>query len=213
LFAVIPAEMSSLSKAILYRKTSHLFLLAVLALFACSVRSHVVSPSKFCKSQGGSVWKLSLWNSNLPPSGVKIGSTVDACSIPNESKSNVYVVPLKTLGSIEPTLAVLAFNSRQKYAPPNGTSPSANPADIYCRQLGGVTSVDLTFSSARQYLPRPKEAMGWWAQGRDNTWTETGDLCMFPDGSSMDEWTLAYHAFTKTNGNHILFAYNIVNKK
>jgi putative hemolysin len=166
------------------------------------------TPSKFCRKQNGTVWKLSLWNSVQPPSGVRINSVVDVCSIPNELNTNVYIVPLTTLFSNEPTLAVLAFNSRQKYAPPKGTSPSANPAAIYCSQLGGITSSSLGFTNAHKYLPRPNEPLGWWSPQK-GTYIGAYDLCMFPDGSSIEEWTLGYHAFTNSSANNIVFAYNV----
>ena len=92
----------------------------------------------FCTNQGGQVKWYAMWNGNAPgtiPVGIKISKSMEVCSIPREDGANVYLVALDTLTSVQPTLAVLAFQSRTKPNKSNGTS---NPSTSYCNQLGGT---------------------------------------------------------------------------
>ena len=109
---------------------------------------------------------------------------------------------LDTLTSTQPTLAVLAFQSRTPVKPPNGTSPSANPSTLYCSQLGGTCAADTPTS----YLPMTSQHVGWWTH-KNGSWYGINDFCVFADGSAMDTWTLEYHAALNNMGNNIKFAY------
>ena len=161
---------------------------------------------EFCTIQGGTVADYVLYNGNPPdfqPVGVQISKAMPTCSFPNEEGSNVYAVPLHTLVSVEPTLAVLAFQARVLYAPLDA-SASANPASTYCTQLGGAGAADTPSS----YLPIPTAQAGWWTLQPDGTWYGVSDFCTFPDGSAVDTWTLFYHAATNNSANGIEFKYN-----
>ena len=148
-----------------------------------------------------------MYNGNAPsfqPVGVRISKPMPLCSFPNEDRSNVYLVPLHTLASLEPTLAVLAFQAKVLYVPPPDTSVSSDPASIYCAQLGGASAAD----TPSAYLPIPTEQAGWWTKRQDGTWYGVNDFCMFADGSAIDTWTLLYHAVTNNSVNGIKFKCN-----
>jgi putative hemolysin len=102
----------------------------------------------------------------------------------DEAKSRIYV-DLTTLSSTEPTLAGLAYLSK---VPMPASTGGGNPATAYC-------STELNASSS----------FGGGAAG--GGWVNTTDpddvvvsLCVFPDGSFVDEWGLAYHSAGDVRG-------------
>jgi len=117
---------------------------------------------------------------------------MQVCSFPNEEGSNYYYVPLDTLASTKPTLAVLAFQALVPYIPSKNVN--VNPSSVYCAQLGGAMATN----TPAEYLPIPAAAVGWWHK-ISGKWLGVSDFCTFPDGSSMDTWTLLYHAATNSS--------------
>ncbi|WP_420123253.1 hypothetical protein [Nakamurella sp.] len=143
---------------------------------------------QYCEQSGGQVQtRTPAWNTNgdqsqwLPLAG---SATMCRFQADDEAMSRIYV-DLDTLGSTEPTLAGLAYLS--KVPMPSGTG-GANPATLYC-------SKELNASSS----------FGGGASG--GGWVAPSDpadvvvsLCVFPDGSFIDEWGLAYHSAGDVRG-------------
>jgi putative hemolysin len=103
----------------------------------------------------------------------------------DEAQSRIYV-DLNTLGSTEPTLAGLAYLSK---VPMPSTAGGANPATGYCSdELNGSSS----FGGAGA------AGGGWVAQSDPDDVVVS--LCVFPDGSFIDEWGLAYHSAGEIRG-------------
>ena len=119
---------------------------------------------------------------------------MQVCSFPNGRGSKNYYVPLGTLASTKPTLAVLAFRALVPYV--SSENPNENPSSVYCtQQLGGTVAS----KTPTDYLPYPNGNLSWWTEISDMWYDGVSDLCMFADGSSMDSWTLFYHATTNTS--------------
>ena len=108
---------------------------------------------------------------------------------------------LDTLASVQPTLAVLAFQS-SRTAIAKSNACSANPSTLYCNQLGGTAAGDTPSS----YLPFATEPVGWWTH-KNSSWYGINDFCVFADGSAIDTWTMFYHAISLDRANNIQFAY------
>ena len=194
-------------------------LLATLLVASCLVSCHQAAAARskmlhsglstsaaalFCTNQGGTVANYTLFNGDQPTGGVQLSAPMAVCSFPNEAKTNVYLVSLDTLASTVPTLAVLAFKARVPYRPPVNTSASTDPSTVYCIQnLGGAAAAGMT----SRYLPIPTAPVGWWTI-QAGAWYGSNDFCVFPDGSSMDTWTLFYHCKKKSDASMIKFAYN-----
>lgn len=143
---------------------------------------------QYCEQSGGQVQTRSpYWNTNgdqsqwLPLAG---SATMCRFQADDAAMSRIYV-DLATLGSTEPTLAGLAYLS--KVPMPTGTG-GANPATLYC-------SKELNASSS---FGGGAAGGGWVAL------TDPADvvvsLCVFPDGSFIDEWGLAYHSAGDVRG-------------
>lgn len=137
---------------------------------------------QYCEQSGGLVQSRSpYWNTNGDQSQwLALAGSATMCRFQadDEAKSRIYV-DLNTLGSAEPTLAGLAYLSKVPMPPGGG---GGNPATLYC-------GTELSASSA----------FGGGAAG--GGWVDTTDpddvvvaLCVFPDGSYIDEWGLAYHS-------------------
>ena len=154
--------------------------------------SNATTPIAFCTNQGGRVQMYRLYSGTPGSNALAIGYPMQVCSIPNESGSNSYKLALDTLVSPYPTLAVLAFNSRTPYTPPNSTF-SINPSGLYCTQLGGIVSVNLN--------------LGWWPLNQSQADFGQSDFCVFPDRSSMDPWMLFYHMNDATSAGKVRFGY------
>jgi putative hemolysin len=87
-------------------------------------------------------------------------------------------VDIWTLYSEAPSLAAAAYLSR---TPVREDLPPANPATIHCADLGGSSQ----FGSGAA-------GGGWvWMEAPIDTVLA---MCVFPDGSAIDEWGITYYA-------------------
>jgi putative hemolysin len=84
-----------------------------------------------------------------------------------------------TLASAGPTLASVAYLSKVKM--PNYDPNKGNPATAYCRHLDGSSAYG------------PGAGGGGWVDMSDHV-DPVAAMCVFPDGSMIDEWGLAYHS-------------------
>jgi len=147
-------------------------------LFALITAISAVTPQEFCEQQNGTVLTIGVWN-DLPPNGKQIGDLRQICKI----EPGNWIVDLTTLTEPNATMAILAFNAK---IPPHNSS-SANPATLYCIQQLGGAAVDAVTQGRLQ----------WFIYDTNNdSWNPNSgmSMCVFPDLSSMEEWTLFYHA-------------------
>ncbi len=153
------------------------------ASVSAAAPASTVELEQYCSSSGGQVQNRSpYWNTNGDQTQwLALGGAATMCRFQadDEAKSRIYV-DLTTLGSATPTLAGLAYLSR---VPMPTSSGGANPATGYCSdQLNGSS----TFGGAGA-------AGGGWVAESDPD-DVVVSLCVFPDGSYIDEWGLAYHS-------------------
>jgi len=142
---------------------------------AAAARAH-------CTEHGGTVQaRTPWWGTNGPEAEwVAFGGEVELCrfqTLHDEADSRIYV-ELGTLYADEPTLAAVAYRAKVPLPPATG---GGNPATAYCAHLGGSSS----FGNGA--------AGGGWVERSDPDDVVVA-LCVFPDGSAIDEWGLAYHA-------------------
>lgn len=137
---------------------------------------------QYCEQSGGQVQSRSpYWNTNGDQSQwLALAGSATMCRFQadDEAKSRIYV-DLNTLGSAEPTLAGLAYLSKVPMPPGGG---GGNPATLYC---GTELSASSAFGGGA--------AGGGWVDPTDPDDVVVA-LCVFPDGSYIDEWGLAYHS-------------------
>ena len=202
-----------------FASSSSLHIAAMLLLtVACSGLANaaaggVTTPStdkankRFCTDQGGLIKEYSLWNENAPgysPPGVQISKPMVVCSFPIQQGRKAYVVALDTLTSVQPTLAVLAYQSRIE--PIHPAHSQILFSSLYCGQLGG------TYTSTGKPLPFPLpvssvRGAGWWTTLKDGSWIGVYDFCVFADGSAVETETLHDHAKYNGHANTIKFAF------
>lgn len=136
----------------------------------------------YCQGKGGEVQtRDATFGTNGPQTAwLPLAGTTQLCRFQadDEARSRIYV-DFATLTSARPTLAGLAYLSR----PPVPTSSGgANPATGYCTKLGGSSTFGEISASG-----------GGWVD-KDDPDDVVVSLCVFPDGSFIDEWGLAYHS-------------------
>ena len=148
---------------------------------AASVTWDVDAAQDYCVSVGGQVQeRQATWNTNSDPSQwVDLGRTMEVCRFKadDEAGSRIYV-DLLTLWSESPSLAAAAYLAK---VPMSDEPPAGNPASFYCADLGGSSQ--------------------WGSGAAGGGWVNLDDpddqvvaMCVFPDGSTIDEWGLAYHS-------------------
>ena len=159
------------------------------ATASSAAASSAAELEQHCTRSGGQVQTRGpYWNTNGDQAQwLALAGSATMCRFQadDEARSRIYV-DLTTLGSTEPTLAALAYLSKVPMPPSAG---GANPATGSCgRELNGSSS----FGGAGA------AGGGWVAQ------TDPDDvvvsLCVFPDGSFVDEWGLAYHSAGEIRG-------------
>ena len=140
----------------------------------------------YCTEQGGQlVDRIAMSNTNGDPSArlelagrmrlCEFESTVDGDDAPTRIS-----VDLATLSSAEPTLAAIAYLS--KVPTPDPPIVGQNPAEYTCRvSLQGTASFGNTNLS------------GGWVDASQPVF-EVMDLCVFADGSAIDEFGIWYYA-------------------
>jgi hypothetical protein len=140
---------------------------------------------KYCTDQGGMlVDRVATWNTNADPSAwLELAGRMGLCEFEmGQGDSTTRIsVDLVTLYSEEPTLAGLAYLS--KIPPTLPKESSANPAAYNCTQGLAGTS---------QFGNTPGSGGGWTDKAQPVF--VVMNLCMFADGSAIDEWGITYYA-------------------
>lgn len=123
----------------------------------------------YCQSTGGVPETYHYYDY----SGHVYARSARVCNYPDASGTDPYghaIVDLATLYAEKPTLAALAYYAKPAW---NGKTVTGQPAKDYCLQLGAAPS---THGSYKRYRNDGESGM-----------------CMFEDGSYMEEWTLFYN--------------------
>jgi putative hemolysin len=143
--------------------------------------------AKYCTAQGGLVqYRMPAYGTNNQ-TPLSLANAVGFCRFSNKTtKSQVYV-DLNTIASKKPTLAALAYLEKPAATATGGT-PSANPAAVYCAQLGGSDSFGGINAAGGGYVLKTDKL------------NPTLEACVFPDMSSIDSWALAYHSTGAVRG-------------
>ena len=139
---------------------------------------------QYCTGKGGMlVDRIATWNTNQDPAAqLQLAGHWRLCEFETRSGDSAtrISVDLLTLSSPAPTLASVAYLSKVKTTYP--PQPSANPADWSCRN-------DYLASSSYGNTA----AVGGWVDASQPVF-KVMNLCVFPDGSAIDEFGLWYHA-------------------
>jgi putative hemolysin len=133
-----------------------------------------------CEEKGGQVQtREAMSGTNDDPSAwLDMGRSIELCTFTADDGSRIYVDTL-TLAAPGPTLASVAYLSQ---VPMPAYDPSkGNPATRYC--------TDLAASSA---FGGGAGGGGWVLMSAPDD--PVVAMCVFPDGSMIDEWGLAYHS-------------------
>jgi len=152
----------------------------------------------YCTGHGGQlVNRVATWNTNGDPSTwLQLAGRWTLCEFETTGASPTRIsVDLTTLSSTEPTLASLAYLSKVPSTQPS--QPSQNPAGWYCaKDLDATSSFGNTAS------------VGGWVDQSQPVFAVMS-LCVFADGSAIDEFGLWYHANGVVRGADLapLFAY------
>jgi putative hemolysin len=141
----------------------------------------------WCTSHDGTVverYPASMASSDKP---VALGAPVQFCEFTggegaDPSDSHISVA-LTTLTATVPSMAATAYLTKPAMPESGG---SANPASIYCADLGGA-------ELGGQLAPD-----GGWVNSDDTS--DVAELCVFPDLSVIDSWGLAYHTMGTIRG-------------
>lgn len=139
----------------------------------------------YCTDQGGKlVERHPVWNTNGNPSTwLRLAGDQTFCEFESGTgdQTTRIAVDLVTLASDAPTLAGLAYLS--KVPPTLPETPSTNPAAFNCSTgLGGAQA----FGTA-------SVASGGWVNEAEPVF-EVMNMCVFADGSAIDEWGITYHS-------------------
>ena len=138
----------------------------------------------WCTDHGGIlVDRVATWNTNEDPSArLELAGRWRLCEFETGAgdAATRISVDLTTLSSNEPTLASLAYLSKVPATQPS--TPSSNPAAWYCAK-------DLVASSSFGNTA----AVGGWVAASEPVFTVM-NLCVFADGSAIDEFGLFYHS-------------------
>jgi putative hemolysin len=141
----------------------------------------------WCTSHGGKV--VDRYPASMAASGapVALGPADPFCELtggegaaPPDSRISVR---LTTLAATEPSMAATAYLTKPPMPKSGG---SANPASVYCADLGGA-------ELGGQLAPD-----GGWVNKADAS--DVMEMCVFPDLSIIDSWGLAYHTMGTIRG-------------
>ena len=140
---------------------------------------------KYCTAKGGIlVDRVATWNANADPSAwLELAGRMRLCEFESGTGDSTtrISVDLVTLYSEEPTLAGLAYLS--KVPPTFPKQSSANPASYNCMQ---------GLAGSSQFGNTPGSGGGWVDKAQPVFVVMS--LCMFADGSAIDEWGITYYA-------------------
>ncbi len=138
-----------------------------------------LDPAAWCEAKGGQVEvREAFFGTNDDQSAwVDLGRTMEMCRFEAEDDSRIYV-DTWTLATPTPTLASVAYLAKVQ----NELDPAqGNPATLNCAALGGSSS----FGTGA--------AGGGWVNLDDPVFTVVA-MCVFPDGSAIDDWGITYYA-------------------
>ncbi|MFN8521125.1 MAG: hypothetical protein U0667_17445 [Chloroflexota bacterium] len=133
----------------------------------------------WCESKGGVVQerRATYGTNNDQSAWVDLGRSMELCRFTAEDGSRIYVDTL-TLATPTPTLAAAAYLAKVQ----NDLDPAkGNPATQDCTALGGTSVFG------------PGASGGGWVLAGDPD-DEIIAMCLFADGSAIDEWGITYHA-------------------
>ncbi len=156
-------------------------LVAVVAVPAAAQSEDELEAARaYCDSVGGMVVeRQATWNTNASDQGqwVDFGRSMEVCRFQAEDESRISV-DIWTLYKETPSLAAAAYLSQTPMA---DELPPGNPATYHCAELGGSSQ------------------WGSGAAGGGWVWLDAPidivlAMCVFPDGSAIDEWGIAYYA-------------------
>lgn len=155
---------------------------AIVIASACSGVDDASSSgaAEYCQETGGNVeTRHPYWNTNQDQSGwTQLPGEIELCwyeTLDDEDGSRIYL-DLDTLYSETPTLAAAAYLAQLPLGDARG-----NPAAANCNeQLLGSASFGNT------------AAGGGWVNLDDEVFPVV-NLCVFADGSAIDEWGIAYY--------------------
>jgi putative hemolysin len=136
----------------------------------------------YCTDHGGTVeTREPYWGTNLDQSQwVRLTGSIELCMFAEADDHAVRIyVDTTTLASRRPTLAAAAYLAK---VPLTNVPPGVNPAAVDCNQIVHGSSTWGTSLSG-----------GGWVNFDDPDFTVV-DLCVFPDGSAIDEWGITYYA-------------------
>jgi len=139
----------------------------------------------YCTQQGGQlVERHAVSNTNGDPSTwLRLAGEATFCEFESGTGNETtrIAVDLVTLSSEQPTLAGLAYLSKVRPTLPD--TPSTNPAAYNCAAgLGGTEAFGTAAASS-----------GGWVN-EDEPVFSVMDMCVFADGSAIDEWGITYYA-------------------
>lgn len=150
--------------------------------------------STWCTSHHGAVverYPATMASSDKP---VALGAPVQFCEFTGgegaEPADSHISVALTTLASTEPTMAGTAYLTKPAMPESGG---SANPASVYCADLGGAE------------LGGVLAPDGGWVKSDDKS--DVAEMCVFPDLSVIDSWVLAYHTMGTIRGANLESAF------
>ncbi len=132
-----------------------------------------------CEEKGGTVQvREAMFGTTDDPSAMlDLGRSIELCRFTADDGSRIYVDTL-TLAAPGPTLASVAYLSQ---VPMPAYDPSkGNPAPRYCKHLNGSSSFGSGVGGGWVLMSEPDD--------------QVANMCVFPDGSMIDDWGLAYHS-------------------
>lgn len=159
---------------------------------------------KYCTDKGGMlVDRVAIWNTNADPAAqLPLAGKMTFCEFESGKgdQTTRISVDLTTLSSDKPTLASVAYLSKVgPVVPPN---PGQNPAAYDCNTgLGGAGTFGNTVSG------------GGWVDDKQPVF-KVMNMCVFADGSAIDEFGIMYYAAGTVRGADLapLFRYQPGNK-
>jgi putative hemolysin len=124
------------------------------------------------------VARQATWDTNADQSQwLDLGRTMETCRFEAADGSRIHV-DLQARYSEQPSLAAAAYLAATAMAQ---ELPPGNPATAYCTDIGGSSAFGDNASGG-----------GWvWL---DDPVDVVVAMCVFADGSAIDEWGLAYHS-------------------
>lgn len=166
---------------------------AMAALFALTLGTRSIMAQdadaavKVCASSGGTVVQRFPASNASSDSPVRLGPDVRFCEFtggegadPADSRISIG---LGVLASEQPSMAAAAYLTKPAMPESSG---SANPASVYCADLGGAE------------LGGKLAPDGGWVNSADPS--DVLEVCVFPDLSLIDSWGLAYHTMGMIRG-------------